>query len=91
MLLKQNNKNFFLDITKRPDVAFGLGNGLVYIINVTDEILIKAKFQFSRGYNKKINLIIELDNHKNVTFSDENDIIFFFGKSWIYLYFKGTY
>ena len=50
-----------------------MGNGLLYIINVTDEILIKTKFP--RGHNKTINFIIELDNHKIVTSSDENDLI----------------
>ena len=55
------------------DVAAGLGNGLLYIISVTDELLIKTKFP--RGHNKTINCIIELDNHKIVTSSDENDLI----------------
>ena len=55
------------------DVACGLGNGLFYIISVTDELLIKTKFQ--RGHNKTINFIIELENHKIVTASDENDLI----------------
>ena len=55
------------------DIAAGLGNGLLYIISVTDELLIKTKFP--RGHNKTINCIIELDNHKIVTSSDENDLI----------------
>ena len=55
------------------DVAVGLGNGLLYIISVTDELLVKIKFP--RGHNKTINSIIELDNQKIVTASDENNLI----------------
>ena len=78
--LKTKEQESFLDIAvwslkvlSNGDVACGLGNGLLYIINVTDEILIKTKFP--RGHNKTINFIIELDNHKIVTSSDENDLI----------------
>lgn len=55
------------------DVAAGLGNGALYIIKVTDELTIKTIF--CQGHKKTINSIIELDNHKIVTASDENDLI----------------
>jgi WD40 repeat protein len=55
------------------DVAIGLGNGLVYIIQVTDELIIKTKFV--QGHHNNVNDIIELDNHKIVTSSDEKDLI----------------
>ena len=78
--LKTKQQESFLDIKawalkelSNGDVAVGLGNGLLYIISVTDELLIKTKFP--RGHNKTINCIIELDNHKIVTSSDENDLI----------------
>ena len=78
--LKTKQQESFLDISvwslkelSNGDVACGLGNGLFYIISVTDELLIKTKFQ--RGHNKTINFIIELENHKIVTASDENDLI----------------
>ena len=69
--LKTKEQESFLDIKawalkelSNGDVAVGLGNGLLYIISVTDELLIKTKFP--RGHNKTINCIIELDNHKIV-------------------------
>jgi WD40 repeat protein len=78
--LQTKQQESFLDIAvwslkvlSNGDVACGLGNGLLYTITVTDEILIKTKFP--RGHNKTINFIIELDNHKIVTSSDENDLI----------------
>ena len=78
--LKTKQQESFLDISvwslkelSNGDVACGLGNGLLYIISVTDELLVKTKFP--RGHNKTINCIIELDNHKIVTSSDENDLI----------------
>lgn len=55
------------------DVAAGLGNGALYIIGVTDELLIKTIFV--EGHTKTINSIIELENNKIVTSSDENDLI----------------
>lgn len=58
---------------KNGDIAAGLCNGLLYILEVTDEIKIKTKFP--RGHKKIINLIIELENNKLVTSSDENDLI----------------
>ena len=58
---------------KNGDVAAGLGNGLLYILQITDEITVKTKFP--KGHKKIINLIIELDNNKLVTCSDENDLI----------------
>ena len=58
---------------KNGDVAAGLGNGLLYILEITDEIKIKLKFP--QGHKKTINTIIELENNKLVTISDENDLI----------------
>ena len=55
------------------DVAVGLGNGLLYILKITDELIVKTKF--SQGHKRTINTIIELDNHKLVTASDEKDLI----------------
>lgn len=62
-----------LKVLSNGNVAAGLGNGLLYIIEVTDELLIKTIFV--QGHKKTINCIIELDNHKIVTSSDENDLI----------------
>jgi WD40 repeat protein len=58
---------------KNGDVAAGLGNGLLYILEITDEIKIKLKFP--QGHKRTINTIIELENNKIVTISDENDMI----------------
>jgi WD40 repeat protein len=55
------------------DVAAGIGNGALYIIQVTDELIIKT--MFLEGHKRAISNIIELDNHKIVTSSDENDLI----------------
>ena len=55
------------------DIAAGLGNGDLYIIKVTDELIIKTIF--CQGHKRTINSIIELENHKIVTASDENDLI----------------
>ena len=78
--LKTKQQESFLDIKiwslkelSNGDVACGLGNGLLYIIEVTDELLVKTKFP--QGHKKTINFIIELENHKIVTSSDENDLI----------------
>ena len=66
-------KAWTLKTLKNGDVASGLGNGLLYILKVTDEISIKT--EFARGHNSTINTIIELSNEKLVTCSDENDLI----------------
>ena len=58
---------------KNGDVVAGLGNGVLYILEITDEI--KIKTEFSRGHKTTINSIIELDNDKLVTYSDENNLI----------------
>lgn len=78
--LKTKEQESVLDINvwclkalSNGDVAAGLGNGNFYILKITDEILIKTKFP--QGHKKTINFIIELDNHKLVTSSDENDMI----------------
>ena len=78
--LKTKQQESFLEISawtiltlKNGDVAAGLGNGLLYILQITDEI--KIKTEFARGHNKTINTIIELKNEKLVTCSDENDLI----------------
>jgi len=81
--LKTKKQESFLDIPKggvwairelsNGDVAVGLGNGLLYILKITDELIVKTKFV--QGHKKTINCIIELENHKLVTSSDENDLI----------------
>ena len=78
--LKTKQQESFLELKawtilalKNGDVAAGLGNGLLYILQITDEI--KIKTQFARGHNATINTIIELKNEKLVTCSDENDLI----------------
>jgi WD40 repeat protein len=78
--LTTKQQESFLDISvwalkelSNGDVACGLGNGLLYIVQVTDELLVKTKFP--QGHKKTINNIIELENHKIVTSSDENDLI----------------
>ena len=58
---------------KNGDVAAGLGNGLLYILQITDEIIVKT--EFPRGHNSTINSIIELSDGKIVTISDENEPI----------------
>ena len=58
---------------KNGDVAAGLGDGNLYILEITDEINIKTKF--TQGHKATINTIIELANGKLVTSSDENDLI----------------
>ena len=58
---------------KNGDIAAGLGNGLLYILEITDEI--KVKIKFPQGHKKTINTIIELENNKIVSISDENDLI----------------
>ena len=77
--LKTKEQESFLDIRvwalkelSNGDVACG-GIGVLYIISVTDKIFVKTKFP--RGHNKTINFIIELENHKIVTASDETDLI----------------
>jgi len=62
-----------LKVLKNGDVAAGLGNGLLYILEITDEI--KIKTQFGRGHKTTINTIIELENEKLITSSDENILI----------------
>ena len=61
--LKTKQQESFLDINvwslkelSNGDVACGLGNGNLYIITVTDELLIKTKFP--QGHKKTINCII---------------------------------
>lgn len=55
------------------DVIAGLGNGSLVILGIEPEFSVKKEFQ--KGHKKPINNIIELDNHKIVTSSDENDMI----------------
>ena len=66
-------KAWTLTTLKNGDVAAGLGNGLLYILQIKDEIQIKT--EFARGHNSTINTIIELNNEKLITCSDENDLI----------------
>ena len=58
---------------KNGNIAAGLGNGLLYLLQIADEIQVKLKF--AKGHSKVINIIIELENNKLVTYSDENDLI----------------
>ena len=53
-------------------VAAGLGNGDVLILEVGYEIKQKSVL---KGHQKCVNFIIELDNHKLVTASDEKNMI----------------
>ena len=62
-----------LKLLKNGNVAAGLGKGFLYILEITDEIL--TKLQFEKGHSKVINSIIELENNKLVTYSDDNDLI----------------
>ena len=62
-----------LKVLKNGDIAAGLGNGLLYILEITDEIIVKT--EFARGHKSTINFIIELDNGKIVTCSDEENLI----------------
>lgn len=62
-----------LKVLKNGEIAAGLGNGLLYILEITDEI--KIKTEFARGHKSTINTIIELNNGKLVTSSDENNLI----------------
>jgi hypothetical protein len=58
---------------KNGNVAAGLGNGSLYLLQITDEI--EVKLQFAKSHSKVIGGIIELENNKLVTYSDENDLI----------------
>ena len=62
-----------LKLLKNGNVAAGLGKGFLYILEITEEIL--TKLQLEKGHSKVINSIIELENNKLVTYSDENDLI----------------
>ena len=53
-------------------VAIGQGNGDISILEIGNEIKIKLVL---KGHKKSINSIIELDNHKLVSSSDENNMI----------------
>ena len=53
-------------------VAAGYGNGDIGILTIGDEI--KEKLLL-KGHKKTVNSIIELDNHKIVSSSDENNMI----------------
>ena len=90
--LETKQQESFLDIKvwtlrelSNGDIACGLCNGLLYIIKVTDELLNKT--QFSKGYKTTINCIIELENHKIVTSSDDNDLIMWDPKDPESMYF----
>ena len=54
------------------NVAAGYGNGDIAILEIGKEIIVKTLL---KGHKKTINSIIELDNHKLVSSSDENDMI----------------
>ena len=74
-----------LKVLKNGDVAAGLGNGLLYLLEVTDEILVKT--EFARGHKTNINFIIELKNGDIVTCSDENNLILWDRKEPESIYF----
>jgi WD40 repeat protein len=54
------------------NVAAGFGNGDIGILEVGNEIKVKLTL---KGHKKTVNSIIELDNHKLVSFSDEKNMI----------------
>lgn len=60
-----------LKLLKNGTVAAGLGKGILNILEITDEILVKLEFK--KGHSKAVNLVIELENNKLVTYSDGND------------------
>ena len=53
-------------------VAAGYGNGDVGILEIGKEINVKTVL---KGHKKTVNCIIELENHKLITSSDEHDMI----------------
>ena len=78
--LETKKQESFLEVTawalkelKNGDVVAGLGKGLIYLLKITDEITIKAKFP--QGHKKTIGAIIELDDGRLVSMADENDLI----------------
>ena len=62
-----------LKLLKNGNIAAGLGKGVLNILEITDEILVKSEFK--KGHSKVVNLIIQLENNKLVTYSDEKDLI----------------
>ena len=62
-----------LKLLKNGNIAAGLGKGVLNILEITDEILVKLEFK--KGHSKVVNLIIQLENNKLVTYSDEKDLI----------------
>lgn len=63
-----------LHLLKDGTVAAGLGNGDVVIYDVNDDI--KVKTNFSKHHKKAVSFIIELDNSKIISASDEeNDLV----------------
>ena len=78
--LETKKQESFLEVTawalkelKNGDVVAGLGKGLIYLLKITDEITIKAKFP--QGHKKTVGSIIELDDGRLVSMADENDLI----------------
>jgi len=53
-------------------VAAGFGNGDIGILEVGNDIKVKLTL---KGHKKTVNSIIELSNHKLVSFADENNMI----------------
>lgn len=58
---------------KNGDVAAGLGNGNVVILDVKSDL--KIKTQFKKYHNKAVSFILELDNGRLVSASDEENNI----------------
>ena len=74
-----------LKVLKNGYVAAGLGNGLLYLLEITDEILVKT--EFARGHKTTISFIIELKNGEIVTCSDEDNLILWDRKEPESIYF----
>ena len=78
--LPTKKQESFLEVTawaltqlKNGDVAAGLGKGLIYILQITDEIIVKT--ELPQAHKKTVNTIIELDDGRLVSMADENDLI----------------
>lgn len=78
--LETKKQESFLEVTawaltelKNGDVAAGLGKGLIYILKITDEIIVKT--EFPQAHKKTVSAIIELDDGRLVSMADENDLI----------------
>lgn len=80
--LKTKNQIGFLNLEssvwsmielENGEVVVGMGNGNLVILDIEPELIISKKFE--KGHKKPITFIVELQDHKIVTASDENDLI----------------